>query len=139
MFVIDRVSKPLNKWTLDEEKNPYITETAGFVPLEVKLKQFEASGYRAQLYASEFTSSDLREIYLNPNFEISPDDDLEDIHSKLLNQKIFAEQLAQSKLSTLPDGKVGSPSLTPEPSSNNVDPNKVNPTRVDNSDVPVIE
>ena len=31
-----------------EEDNKYITETAGFIPLEVKMKQFEQNGLIAQ-------------------------------------------------------------------------------------------
>lgn len=121
MFVIDKVSPPNNSWTDDENLNPYITETAGFVPLDVKLKQFEISGYKAQLSASEFTSSDLRDIYLNPDFNITPDDDLEDIHSKLVAQQAFIQQFKESKLSTLSEGNVESPSVTKASSVDNVD------------------
>lgn len=59
--------------------NEYITETAGFVPLEVKLRRFEENGQIMQFSQSEFTSSDLRELYLSPEFEITPDMDYEEI------------------------------------------------------------
>ena len=53
------------------EKNPVIVETAGFVPLEVRFKRFEENGIRAQFSAAEFSSSDLRDIYLHPDFQIN--------------------------------------------------------------------
>lgn len=59
-----------------------VTETAGFEPLEVKFKRMEQAGIRAQFNSNEFTSSDLRNIYLNPDFQITPEDELEDIEIK---------------------------------------------------------
>lgn len=77
--------------------NEYIVETAGFVPLEVKMKQFEQNGIIAQFMTSDFTSNDYRDIYLNPDFEINPEDDLEDINEKLRARKEFAEKIKQTK------------------------------------------
>lgn len=64
------------------EGNKYICETAGFIPLDVKFKQYEQNGMIASFLASDFTSSDYREMYMNPDFEIYPEDDLEDINEK---------------------------------------------------------
>lgn len=80
-----------------KDGNNYITETAGFIPLEVKLKQFEQNGLIAQFQVGDFTSSDYRDIYLNPDFAISPEDDLEDIQEKIEARNIYVEQLKKTK------------------------------------------
>lgn len=70
-------------------------ETAGFVPLEVRFKQMELAGYRAQFQASDFTSSDLRDIYLTPDLSYSEDDELEDILEKEHMRSVLIEQIRQ--------------------------------------------
>ena len=45
--------------------NEDIVETAGFIPLEVRFKQMEQAGYRAQFFESEFSSKDVSDMYLN--------------------------------------------------------------------------
>lgn len=77
--------------------NEYITETAGFVPLEVKMRQFEQNGIVAQFQVSDFDSNDYRDIYLNPDFNICPEDDFEDIQEKLAARNEYIEQLKKSK------------------------------------------
>lgn len=72
-----------------------IVETAGFVPLEVRFKQMELAGYRAQFQASDFTSSDLRDIYLAPDLSYSEDDELEDILEKERMRSALIEQIRQ--------------------------------------------
>lgn len=79
--------------------NDVIVETAGFVPLEVKLKRFEQNGMMAQFNENEFTSSDLRDIYLTPDFEISPEDDFEEVQEKLIAQQNFINELRKKKTS----------------------------------------
>ena len=60
---VDALSSKLTK-----ENNPYICETAGFEPLEVKFKRFEQNGIIAALQSEMFNSHDYREIYLdNPD------------------------------------------------------------------------
>lgn len=80
-----------------EDNNDYIVETAGFVPLEVKMKQFEQNGFIAQFLVSDFDSNDYRNIYLNPDFNITPEDDLEDIQEKLAAQRSYAEEIKKAK------------------------------------------
>lgn len=94
-------------FTEDKDLNPYVVESAGFIPLEVKFKRFEQAGIRAQFNASEFTSSDYRDMYLGPNTEIYPGDDLETIEEKLILQEQFKVQILQekAKLSNLADDK----------------------------------
>lgn len=62
--------------------NEYICETAGFVPLEVKFKRLDQAGMRAQIQASDFTSSDYRDMYLNPDYQIYETDEIEDMEEK---------------------------------------------------------
>lgn len=77
--------------------NEYITETAGFIPLEVKLKQFEQNGLIAQFSVQDFDSHDYRDIYLNPDFNPTPEDDFEDIQEKLAARNTFIEELKNAK------------------------------------------
>lgn len=91
---------------LDELKlfdNSYITDTAGFEPLDVKFKKFEQNGIIAQLHSSDFDSASLREMYLSDNMQIYPDDDIEDIYAKLSLQREFANRVhnENEKLRTL--------------------------------------
>lgn len=92
---------PYIKVLLEEQSgddwNEIVTETAGFEPLEVKFKRMEEAGYRAQFQESDFTSSDLRSIYLNPDFAISEEDELEDIQEKDLARAQYVQQLLQDK------------------------------------------
>lgn len=90
--------KPVHAdFTLDKEENPCIVETAGFVPLEVKFKQFEQNGLRVQFTEDEFTSSDLRDIYLNPDLQVYPGDDLIDIEQKLAAQQALAADILKKR------------------------------------------
>lgn len=61
-----------------------IVETAGFIPLEVRFKQMEQAGYRAQFNESEFSSRDISDMYLNhPEFDITPEDSIEEMIDKM--------------------------------------------------------
>lgn len=79
------------------ENNDYITETAGFIPLEVKMRQFEQNGLIAQFQVSDFDSNDYREMYLNPDFNITPEDDFEDVEEKIRARNEFIEQYKKTK------------------------------------------
>lgn len=82
------------KSVFTEENNPDICETAGFEPLEVKIKRMEQNGLVAQLTHSMFTSHDLRDIYLNhPDFDITPEDDEEEIYEKIQARNEYIEKL----------------------------------------------
>lgn len=90
--VVDKAD--IKDYVSNFKDNRVIVETAGFVPLEVRMKKFEEAGIKAQFYASEFTASDLRELYLSPNTEIYPSDDLETIEEKLaLRQSLVSSKL----------------------------------------------
>lgn len=87
------------KSVFTKENNPYICETAGYEPLEVKFKRFEQNGIVAALNQSMFNSHDLREIYLNhPEFDITPEDELEDINEKMIAQQEYLQEMKEKKL-----------------------------------------
>lgn len=74
----------LPKIKYPEGWNEEIVETAGFVPLEVRFKQMEQAGFRAQFFESEFSSKDVTDMYLNhPEFDITPEDDVEEAYEKM--------------------------------------------------------
>lgn len=79
------------KWEED------IVETAGFIPLEVRFKQMEQAGFRAQFFESEFSSKDVRDMYLNhPEFDITAEDDLEEAMEKIQLRQAYIESVKQS-------------------------------------------
>ena len=71
-----------------------IVETAGFVPLEVRFKQMEQAGIRAQFFESEFGSRDFSDMYLNhPEFDLSPEDDIEEAMEKISLRQQWIEHV----------------------------------------------
>lgn len=70
-----------------------LVDTKGFVPLEVKFKQLEEAGIKAEFNVADLDSSQIRQVFLNPDFEITPDDDLEEIQDKLYQRELFKQQL----------------------------------------------
>ena len=94
--------------------NEYICETAGFEPLEVRLKRFEQQGLLRQVQRSEITSSDLREMYLNPDYSINIDDDPEDIIEKMgILQKHIAEVKQKAHERAVKNSKPGETTASP--------------------------
>lgn len=74
--------------------NREITETAGFVPLEVRFKQMEQAGYRARFFESEFTSKDVTDMYLNhPEFDLTSEDDFEDMVEKMELRNAYIQSI----------------------------------------------
>lgn len=78
------------------EGNEYIVETAGFVPLSVKFKQFEQNGYIAKFNVDDFDSSDYSKLYAD-DVLIGPDDDEFDIADKIALFKERKLQILNSK------------------------------------------
>lgn len=70
-----------------------VTETAGFVPIEVRMKQMEQAGLVQQAIGSELTAEDVRAAWLSSDFEISPDDELEDIVAKDRARREFLTEM----------------------------------------------
>lgn len=90
------------------DHNEKIVETAGFIPLDVKFKRFEQNGLIAQFNTSEFTSNDFRNLYANPDFEIYPDDEFEEIEEKIAAYNDYRVKYMQDK--KLGDSVLESPS-----------------------------
>lgn len=95
--------------------NEYLTETAGFIPLEVKLKQFEQNGLAAQFNTSEFTSNDLRDIYLNPDFDITPDDEFEEVEEKIAARNTYIQEIRKAKSAGVNEPPAAAEAGTVEP------------------------
>lgn len=101
-----------------EKNNEYITETAGFIPLEVKLKRFQENGQIIQFSSSEFTSSDYRDLYLSEDLEITPEMDIEEIQEIQMKRIEYVKNLMKNK------SKVGSSEGTANPPSDSAAANK---------------
>ena len=96
---IDRLSENEIETMVSDfsEHNENITETAGFVPLEVKLRRFQENGQIMQFSQSEFTSSDLRELYLSPDLEITPEMDIEEIQEVQIKRQEYINQIKKAQ------------------------------------------
>lgn len=82
--------------------NSYITETAGFIPLAVKFKRFLENGLVAQFKEDDFTSSDWRTLYADdPDIDISPDDEFDEVQAKLELREQKRLALLQAKVKEL--------------------------------------
>ena len=83
-----------------EEVTPWNTvmvETAGFVPLEVRMKQMEQNGLFAQAVGGELSPDDLREAYFTSDFELSPDDELEEVLAKRAALNAYLDELKKKR------------------------------------------
>lgn len=97
-YTIDQYDRNLEKdWTCDKKKNRYITETAGFKPLEAQIAAFEQAGHRAKFRSDMFDSSDYNEMYLSPDLRITQEDDEIDTEEKLRKQAFFRRMVAEQK------------------------------------------
>lgn len=70
-----------------------ITETAGYLPLEVRLKQLEQQGYIAKFRREEFDTDEISELWTRPDFEILPTDELEEVQAKMELRREYLLQL----------------------------------------------
>ena len=90
-----------SQWVTKEGKlaegNKYIVETAGFIPLPVKFKQFEQNGYIAKFNADDFDSSDYKSLYTD-DILIGPDDDEFDVADKIELFNFRRSELLNKKL-----------------------------------------
>lgn len=69
---------------LDFSNVKKITDTAGFEPLDVKLKRFMISGEVAQFHRSLFDSYDYREMFSAvPDFQFDEEDEIEETTAKV--------------------------------------------------------
>lgn len=74
-------AKPSYKAIFDNKK---LVDTAGFVPLDVRIKQFILSGEQSKLSAEMFDSDDWRYMFNHVNGNsLEVGDDIEDVSRKL--------------------------------------------------------
>lgn len=90
-------------WKEPEDWKKKMVETAGFVPLEVRFQRLIESGQQMRLRAQEFDSVDMRKLYLDDEYRIEPDDELEDIYEKMSARKAFIESLRAEKAKNVSD------------------------------------
>lgn len=89
-----KVFKPSLKLTSNPKvEYKEMTETAGFLPLETRLKQLEQQGYIAKFKREEFDSDEISELWTRPDFAILPGDELEDVQKKMALRREYLLEL----------------------------------------------
>lgn len=88
----------LSDYELEERKkdNVELVDTAGFEPLKVKMQRMIENGIINRLYSDDFDTDDVTKMYMDDDYKITSEDDLEDIHEKLLRRAMFVENLRQN-------------------------------------------
>lgn len=86
--------------TVTLEKNDYLVETAGFVPLSVRFKQFTENGIisrlRAEQYDTDLPISELENAFQMSEFDINDDDDIFTATEKINARKNYIAKLKKS-------------------------------------------
>ena len=80
--------------------NEYLVETAGFVPLSVRFKQFTENGIvsrlRAEQYDTDLPVSELENAFQMSEFDINDDDDIFTATEKINARKNYIAELKKS-------------------------------------------
>lgn len=90
-----------------------ITDTAGFEPLDVKIKRFMLSGEIAKLHVAQFDSYDYREMFDSiPTVEYDGDEEIEETREKIMmlmqkKREILERKMASLKNPATPETKEG--------------------------------
>lgn len=95
--------KPAKDWQSNiskEEWNEDLVDTTSYIPLDLRLKQLERAGVRARLKSTDFSMSELRQIYDNHELEYTKDDELEDILDKETKRRELIAQILKDKQSS---------------------------------------
>ncbi len=86
--------------TIELENNEYLVETAGFVPLSVRFKQFTENGIvsrlRAEQYDTDLPISELENAFQMSEFDINDDDDIFTATEKINARKNYIAELKKS-------------------------------------------
>lgn len=109
-YTIDRLAKTEG---LSFSDTPYKVDTAGFEPLDCKIKRFILSGQIAQFSKSMFDSNDYKEMMaVVPDVVADDFDDIEEVKAKVRalvakRNEIYARKMAayaaEQKDSTVPN------------------------------------
>lgn len=86
--------------TVELENNDYLVETAGFVPLSVRFKQFTENGIisrlRAEQYDTDLPISELENAFQLSEFDVNDDDDIFTATDKINARKNYIAELKKS-------------------------------------------
>lgn len=86
--------------TVKLDNNDYLVETAGFVPLSVRFKQFTENGIvsrlRAEQYDTDLPISELENAFQMSEFELNEDDDIFTATDKINARKQYIAELKKS-------------------------------------------
>ena len=86
--------------TVELKDNDYLVETAGFVPLSVRFKQFTENGIvsrlRAEQYDTDLPISELENAFQMSEFDINDDDDIFTATEKINARKNYIAELKKS-------------------------------------------
>ena len=86
--------------TVKLENNHYLVETAGFVPISVRFKQFTENGIisrlRAEQYDTDLPVSELENAFQMAEFDVNDDDDIFTATEKLTARKNYIDELKKS-------------------------------------------
>ena len=86
--------------TVELENNDYLVETAGFVPLSVRFKQFTENGIvsrlRAEQYDTDLPVSELENAFQMSEFDVNDDDDIFTATDKINARKNYIAELKKS-------------------------------------------
>ena len=87
--------------TVEIPDNIYQVETAGFVPISVRFKQFTENGIisrlRAEQYDTDLPVSELENAFRMAEFDINDDDDIFTATEKITARKNFIAELKKTK------------------------------------------
>lgn len=79
-----------------------ITDTAGFEPLDVKIKRFMLSGEIAKLHVAQFDSYDYREMFDSiPTVEYDGDEEIEETREKIMKLMQKKREIIERKMASL--------------------------------------
>lgn len=83
--------------TVELKDNDYLVETAGFVPLSVRFKQFTENGVvsrlRAEQYDTDLPISELENAFQMSEFDVNDDDDIFTATEKINARKNYIAEL----------------------------------------------
>lgn len=86
--------------TVEFENNEYLVETAGFVPLSVRFKQFTENGIvsrlRSEQYDTDLPVSELEKAFQLAEFDLNDDDDIFTATEKINARKNYIAELKKS-------------------------------------------
>ena len=83
--------------TIELKDNDYLVETAGFVPLSVRFKQFTENGIVSRLRSEQFDTdlpiSELENAFQMSEFDVTDDDDIFTATEKINARKDYIAEL----------------------------------------------